>query len=72
MLVESYITDQPVSLKSIDGVDREYPAGTWIVTTKLTDPDEIQKDLNGDYEDTVLHLSVVKMQINKFKCLRGF
>ena len=47
--VESYITPEPISLKGLDGTVREYPAGTWIATTKITDPDEIQKALNGEY-----------------------
>lgn len=47
--VESYITQEPISLKGLDGKIREYPPGTWIATTKITDPDEIQKALNGEY-----------------------
>lgn len=47
--VESYITQQPISLKGLDGTIREYPIGTWIATTKITDPDEIQKALDGEY-----------------------
>lgn len=47
--VESYITQEPISLKSLDGEVREYPTGTWIVTTKITDQDEIKKALDGEY-----------------------
>lgn len=47
--VESYITDEPISLKGLDGIVREYPKGTWIATTRITDEEEMEKALNGEY-----------------------
>ena len=47
--VESYITNEPISLKWLDGTVREYPKGTWIATTRIDDEDEIEKALNGEY-----------------------
>ena len=32
--VESYITNEPISLKGLDGTVNEYPKGTWIVPPK--------------------------------------
>ena len=47
--VESYITDEPISLTGLDGEVREYPKGTWIVTTRITDEAEMEKALSGEY-----------------------
>ena len=47
--VESYITTEPVSLKGLDGTVNEYPKGTWIATTRITDEEEMEKALNGEY-----------------------
>lgn len=47
--VESYITNEPISLKWLDGTVREYPKGTWIATTRIDDEEEIEKALNGEY-----------------------
>ena len=47
--VESYITKEPISLKGLDGTVNEYPKGTWIATTRITDEEEMEKALNGEY-----------------------
>ena len=47
--VESYITTEPISLKGLDGTVNEYPKGTWIATTRITDEEEMEKALNGEY-----------------------
>ena len=47
--VESYITNEPISLKGLDGTVNEYPKGTWIATTRITDEEEMEKALNGEY-----------------------
>ena len=47
--VESYITNEPISLKGLDGTVNEYPKGTWIATTRITDEAEMEKALNGEY-----------------------
>jgi hypothetical protein len=36
--VESKITTAPMTLKNLNGEEREYPPGTWILTAKITDP----------------------------------
>lgn len=48
-LTESHITARPQTVKFIDGTPREYPAGTWFVTLKITDPDVIQGIKDGHY-----------------------
>ena len=48
-LLESHITTSPQIVKFIDGTPREYPAGTWFVTLKITDQDVIQGIKNGYY-----------------------
>lgn len=41
-VIESHVTTEPVTVKFIDGTPREYPAGTWFVTLKITNQDVIQ------------------------------
>ncbi|WP_413824145.1 XkdF-like putative serine protease domain-containing protein [Methanobrevibacter sp. UBA337] len=36
--VESKISTAPMTLKNLNGEEREYPPGTWILTAKITDP----------------------------------
>lgn len=55
--VKSWITDEPLKIKYFDGEETTVPAGTWMATTKITDPATIRQALNGDftgYSPTVL------------------
>lgn len=54
--VESYLLPAPMIMKSIDGVEREYPKGTWVVKTRITDPEIMAKAEDGKvaYSVTVL------------------
>lgn len=57
MAVKSWITDEPMNLKYIDGEETMIPAGTWMATTCITDPATIKRALNGEftgYSPTVL------------------
>ncbi len=55
--VRSWITDEPLKIRYFDGEETTVPAGTWMATTKITDPTTIRQALNGDftgYSPTVL------------------
>lgn len=55
---KSWITDTPMTLKYIDGEETVIPAGTWMATTRITDPTTIKRALNGEftgYSPTVLN-----------------
>ena len=55
--VRSWITDEPLKIRYFDGEETTVPAGTWMATTKITDPATIRQALNGDftgYSPTVL------------------
>lgn len=55
--VKSWITSEPLKIKYFDGEETTVPAGTWMATTKITDPATIRQALNGDftgYSPTVL------------------
>lgn len=47
--VESWITREPMSLKNIDDEVNEYPPGTWMATTKITDKESMIKAEKGEY-----------------------
>jgi hypothetical protein len=46
--VESYLLDEPKVMKNIKGEEREYPAGTWVVKSKITDPEMMESALKGE------------------------
>ena len=46
--VESYITPEPVSLKTVDGTIKKYPTGTWFVKSKITDIETQERVLKGE------------------------
>ena len=55
---KSWITDTPMTLKYIDGEETVIPAGTWMATTRITDPTTIKRALAGEftgYSPTVLN-----------------
>ncbi len=37
-LIHSYISTDELYLKGLDGYNRKYPKGTWIITVEITDP----------------------------------
>lgn len=50
--VESYLTTEPTSWKSVDGQVREYPTGTWMLKSMVTDTTAKRKILAGEYTGT--------------------
>lgn len=60
--VESYLLDEPRTMKNIAGEEREYPEGTWIVKSKITDPDMMKKAAKGEvaYSVTALEEDTAK------------
>ena len=55
--VESYLLPEPRVMKNIEGVEREYPAGTWVVKSMITDPELMKKAENGQIAYSVTALS---------------
>lgn len=55
--VESYLLDAPKTLTNIKGEEREYPAGTWVVKSKITDPEMMKAALKGEIAYSVSVLS---------------
>lgn len=47
--IESFITDKPTDFTLLDGSLKSYPAGTWMLSTRITDPGAVQTALNGGY-----------------------
>lgn len=41
-LLKSYIVQDTLHLKGLDGLIREYPKGTWIISVEITDPEAKQ------------------------------
>ena len=50
--VESYLTTEPTKWKSVDGQVREYPTGTWMLKSMVTDTTAKRKILAGEYTGT--------------------
>ncbi|AIS32482.1 phage-related protein [Methanobacterium formicicum] len=55
--VESYLLDAPKVMKNIKGEEREYPEGTWVVKSKITDPEMMKAALKGEIAYSVSVLS---------------
>lgn len=55
--VESYLLDAPKVMKNINGEEKEYPAGTWVVKSKITDPEMMKAALKGEIAYSVSVLS---------------
>lgn len=55
--VESYLLDSPKVMKNIRGEEREYPAGTWVVKSKITDPEMMKAAIKGEIAYSVSVLS---------------
>lgn len=41
-LLNSYISEDELYLKGLDGFNRKYPQGTWIISVKITDPEAMK------------------------------
>lgn len=54
--VEDFLLPGPTKMTNIHGEEREYPRGTWVVKTKITDPELIEKAEKGEiaYSPTVI------------------
>ncbi|RAP49305.1 MAG: hypothetical protein BZ138_07950, partial [Methanosphaera sp. rholeuAM270] len=46
-LLKSYISKEKLLLKGLDGLVREYPAGTWIISVEITDPEAMKLYTSG-------------------------
>jgi hypothetical protein len=55
--VESYLFEEPKILKNIKGEEREYPAGTWVVKSKITDPEMMKAAEKGEIAYSISVLS---------------
>ncbi len=55
--VESWLLEEPQVLKNIKGEEREYPKGTWIVKSKITDPETMKLAEKGQVAYSVTALS---------------
>ena len=47
---KSYLLDKPTKLELFDGTIKEYPTGTWMMTSHVTDPESIKIAKNGGYD----------------------
>lgn len=54
--VESYLLPAPMKMRSIDGQEREYPKGTWVAKSMITDPEMIAKVERGEVAYSVTAL----------------
>lgn len=54
--VEDFLLPGATKMTNIHGELREYPRGTWVVKTKITDPELIEKAIKGEvaYSPTVI------------------
>lgn len=55
--VESWLLEEPKVMKNVYGVEREYPLGTWVAKSKITDPDMMEKAIKGELAYSVTALS---------------
>lgn len=55
--VESWLLDAPRVMKNIMGEEREYPMGTWVVKSKITDPEMMKLAEKGELAYSVSVLS---------------
>lgn len=46
--VEDFLTPGSMKMTNIHGKEREYPKGTWVVKSKITDPELMQKAEKGE------------------------
>lgn len=47
--VESWLTREPKTVKSVDDVELDLPPGTWMMTARIEDDNEWQAVKNGEY-----------------------
>jgi len=55
--VESWLLNSPVILENINHIQREYPKGTWMIKSKITDPESIEKVMNKTVAYSVTAIS---------------
>lgn len=47
--IKSFILDKDTFFTLIDGSEKLYPQGTWMLSTRITEPEAVQTALNGGY-----------------------
>ena len=47
--VKSFLLSEPTTITTMDGSLKSYPAGSWFITTHLTNEDAINTALEGGY-----------------------
>ncbi|MBQ6345003.1 MAG: hypothetical protein IJI96_02710 [Methanobrevibacter sp.] len=47
--VESWILDTATDFTLLNGAQKSYPTGTWMLSTRITDPNAVQTALTGGY-----------------------
>ena len=47
--IHSFLLSEDSNLTLLDGSKKSYPSGTWMLSTKLTDPDAVETALDGGY-----------------------
>lgn len=65
-VLNSWLTETPVSVKTEDGNTITYPRGTWFLTTRITDPEAIKLYDSGKLTGYSL-TTLDKTSANKFK-----
>lgn len=66
--IESYILKETTSLKSLDGSVRDYPPGTWMLSSRITDREvieKVEKGIHTGYSGTFLPAEYAKKLTNK-------
>ena len=48
--IESFILDRDTEFELLDGALKSYPAGTWMLTTKVTDNEAVRAAESGDFD----------------------
>lgn len=65
-VLESYCIKEPTALKNVDGVKRTYPTGTWMLTTRVTDPETVryvEKGYFKGYSVTALSKNIAEQLV---------
>lgn len=47
--VESFLLDEDTNFTLLNGSQKSYPSGTWMLSSRITDPEAVQTALNGGY-----------------------
>lgn len=68
--VESFILETDTDFTLLDGSHKSYPSGTWMLSTRITDPNAVQTALDGGYagySPTVKNRNVADRLISALK-----